>query len=82
VFRRNPADGVLTFDRAIRNDANPTLLLDAAVDVASDPLGRFVYVASINDSALTVFAPEPGAALGAGAAWLALGAIRSQRQRA
>lgn len=82
VFARNPATGALAFDRAIRKDANPGLLLDAAIDVAVDPLGRFVHVVALNDSALTVFAPEPGAALGSGAALLALAACRRQRQRA
>lgn len=82
VFTRDPSTGTLGFDRAIRNDANPGLLLDAAIDVAADPLGRFVYVVSVNDGALTVFAPEPEAALGAGAALLALATVRRQRQRA
>lgn len=81
VFTRDPATGALGFDQAIRKDANPGLLLDAAVDVATDPLGRFVYVASLNDGALTVFAPEPGAAAGA-AALLVLATLRRQRQRA
>jgi DNA-binding beta-propeller fold protein YncE len=82
VFARVPGTGALAFDRAIRNDANPSLLLDAAIDVATDPLGRFVYVAALNDGALTVFAPEPGAALGAAAAVLALATSSRQRQRA
>jgi len=82
VFARDPSTGVLAFDRAIRNDSDPALLLDAAIDVAADPLGRFVYVVALNDGALTVFAPEPGAALGAGAALLALATFRRQRQRA
>lgn len=83
VFTRDPATGVLAFDRAIRKDSDPTaLLLDAAIDVASDPLGRFVFVVALNDDALTVFAPEPVAALGTGVALLALATLRRQRQRA
>jgi 6-phosphogluconolactonase (cycloisomerase 2 family) len=82
VFARDPSTGVLAFDRAIRKDSDPALLLDAAIDVAADPLGRFVHVVALNDDALTVFAPEPGAALGACAALLALATVRRQRQRA
>lgn len=81
VFTRDPATGAVAFDQALRKDANPALLLDAAIDVAVDPLGRFVHAVALNDDALTVFAPEPGAAAGA-VALLALATIRRQRQSA
>jgi 6-phosphogluconolactonase (cycloisomerase 2 family) len=63
VFRRNAVTGLLTFERVISDDASRPL--DGAIDVAADPLGRFVYVVSLNEDSLTVFAPEPGAAAGA-----------------
>ena len=81
VFTRDPATGLLSFDRAIRDDSDAALLLSGAIDVATDPLGRFVYVVSINEGALTVFAPEPGAAALGAAACAAL-ALRRRRARA
>lgn len=81
VFARDRTTGLLAFERAIRDDADPALLLDAAVDVAADPLGRFVYALSLNEDAVTVFAPEPGAAACAAAACAALAGLRQRRAR-
>jgi len=79
IFARDPFTGLLSFDRALRDDADGSRLLDGAIDVAADPLGRFVYVVALNEDSLTVFAPEPGAA--AGAALLALAALAAHRRR-
>lgn len=79
VFDRDPS-GFLTFDRAIRDDADAGRLLDGAIDVAVDPQGRFVYVASFVENSLTVLAPEPGAAAGAAVAAAALAFRRRRAQ--
>jgi 6-phosphogluconolactonase (cycloisomerase 2 family) len=79
VFARDPESGLLTFERAIRDDADPSLRLDFAIEPAADPLGRFFYVAAFNASTVTVFAPEPGSTA---CAALACGALAAARRRA
>lgn len=61
LFARDADTGLLTFDRVTRDGGNPARLLDLPIDVALDPLGRFVYVVAFIDDAVTVLAPEADA---------------------
>jgi 6-phosphogluconolactonase (cycloisomerase 2 family) len=80
AYDRDPTTGALT-PIAERSDLTGTDSVDGAVSVALSPNGRSVYVGAYQDDALTLFAPEPGAGLGALAAIAAL-ARRSMRRRA
>lgn len=82
LFSRDAGTGLLTFDRVTRDGGNPARFLDLPIDVALDPLGRFVYVVAFTDDAVTVLAPEVGAtgcALAGGAALGLLARRRSAR---
>jgi 6-phosphogluconolactonase (cycloisomerase 2 family) len=82
VFERDANTGLLAFERAVRDDAAPAeRMLADAIDVAISPDGRFVFVAALGDDALTVFAPEPRAALLATAACAALALLRGRARR-
>lgn len=76
LFARDAATGLLAFDRVVRDGGDPARLLDRPIGLALDPRGRFVYVVAFTDDAVTVLAPEAGAAGcaasgGAMLAWLA-----------
>lgn len=57
VFERNPADGSLTFLQVLRDGVGGEGL-DQAMSVAISPDGAHLFVASINDDALAVFARD------------------------
>jgi MYXO-CTERM domain-containing protein len=77
-FSRNPATGLLTVREALNDSMPGDESLAGAVSAASSPNSRYVYVAGYVAHAVTVFAPEPGAAL-LGA--VALGALTALRRR-
>jgi 6-phosphogluconolactonase (cycloisomerase 2 family) len=58
LFRRNPAQGTLTFIEAYSDGGE--LLLDRPVAVTVSPTGSHVYIASYHDDALMVFDRDPG----------------------
>ena len=81
VFHRDPASGNLAFFQLEQNGlAGVNGLAGGDISCALSPDGRNVYANGSNDSALVVFAPEPGRGLAA-AALSTLAALACRRQR-
>ena len=55
VFTRNAATGQLTLSQVLRDDSNGGAGLNGASSVSVSPDGAHVYVAGLNDDAVTVF---------------------------
>ncbi len=55
VFKRDPGTGQLTFVQALFDDTEAAQGLASPTDIIVSPEGNFIYVTSLNDSALTVF---------------------------
>ena len=77
-FTRDAATGLPTFQEALSSTTPGDESLQGAVSVA--PIGNDLYVAGYDASAVTVFTPEPGTALGGLAALGALAAAQARRR--
>ena len=60
TFARNAMSGALTFMQALTDGVDGVDGLNTAAGVAVSPDGQFVYVASLNDSAVAMFRRDPG----------------------